>query len=124
MTYRNKVFKGALRDLVIKNKGIFVKAIIAYAESIPDPTEGDTFLPNIHELIDSRDRFKKQVNIPSRQRLLDALFKIGISEYAHDTVYQFFLDWLKHDLEKTPWVYPDKWVNPYWDKFVGARLGK
>ena len=123
-TYRHKMFKGILRDFVIKEKGIFVKAIIAYAKNIPEPTREDTFLSNIHILIDVRDEFVKHVNIPSRIELIEALFKIGISEYAHDTVYQFFIDWLINALRKSDWTMPNRWESTYWKPYVGRGKGE
>ena len=123
-TYRHQMFKGALRNLVVRNKGIFVKAIIAYANALPEPTRENTFLPNIHILMDIRDEFLERVNIPSRMELIEALFKIGISEYAHDTVYQCFLDWLAKRLGESNWVFPNRWTNPYWKEHLGARVRK
>ena len=123
-TYRHKMFKGVLRPLVIINKAIFVKAIIAYARFLESrglvPTRENTFLPNIHKMLDWRDEFLERASISSRIELIEALFTIGISEYAHDTVYQFFIDWLLWTAGRTDWVCPAKWINPYW-KLIGAN---
>ena len=123
-TYRHLMFKGGLRGFIVKQKGIFMKAIIAYAKMIPEPTRDDTFLPNIGVLFDLRDEFLEHANIPSRIELIKALFKIGISEYAHDTVYQFFIDWLLYRLRKVEWILPVKWESTYWKTLVGAKEGK
>lgn len=123
-TYRHQMFKGVLRGFIIKHKAIFMKAIIAYAKILPEPTRENTFLSNIHTLMDIRDEFKRRVNIPSREELLDAVFKIGISEYAHDTVYQFFADWLIEELRKSDWVIPNRWDNRFWKEKLGARTTK
>ena len=118
-TYRHKMFKGVLRDVVRRNKRIFINAIIAYAKSIPEPTREDTFLPNIHLLMDIRAEFMAHVNLPGRMELLDSLFKIGISEYAHDTVWQFFIDRVIKAIKAIDWVFPYKWENPYFDTVRG-----
>ena len=122
-TYRHKMFKGENRNFIIKHKGIFMRAIILYAKMIPEPTRDDTFLPNIGVLFDLRDEFLEHANIPSRIELIKALFKIGISEYAHDTVYQFFIDWFIYRLRKIAWALP-QWESPYWKTLVGAKEGK
>ena len=127
-TYRHKMFKGVLKSLVVRNKGIFVKAIIAYAKDLEAnglvPTRENTSLTNIHKMLDWRDEFLAHVNIPSRMELIESLFLIGISEYAHDTVYQFFIDWLFWTAGITDWVFPNRWTSPYWKEFVGAKEGK
>jgi len=122
-TYRHKMFKGILQELVVRNKAIFMKAIIAYANSVPEPTRDDTYLTNIHVLMDIRDEFMKHVNIPGRMKLIDALFKIAISEYAHDTVYQFFIDWLINALRKVTWTMPNRWESTYWNTYVPKGKG-
>ena len=122
-TYRHKMFKGILRELVIRNKAKFTKAIIAYANSVPEPTWDDTYLTNIHILMDIRDEFMNHINIPSRMELIEALFKIGISEYAHDTVYQFFIDWLINALRKVTWTMPNRWESTYWNTYVTRGKG-
>jgi len=123
-TYRHKMFKGEKRNFIIKHKGIFVKAIILYAKMIPEPTRDNTSLSNIHLLMDLRDEFRKHVNIPGRMELIEALFKIGISEYAHDIVYQFFIDFIVYMLKKKDWELPIKWESPYWKTLIGAKENK
>ena len=118
------MFKGGLRGYIVKHKGIFQKAIIAYARMIPEPTKDNTSLPNIHLLLDLRDEFLEHVNIPSRIELIKALFKIGISEYAHDIVYQFFIDFIVYMLKKKDWELPIKWESPYWKTLIGAKENK
>jgi len=118
------MFKGILRGIVQRNKSIFVKAIIKYANSIPEPTRDDTFLPNIHKMMGWRDEFLAHLNIPSRFDVIEALFKIGISEYAHDTVYQFFIDWLFWTAGVKDWVYPNRWESTYWNTYVRAKERK
>ena len=118
------MFKGGLRGYIVKHKGIFQKAIITYARMIPEPTRDNTSLPNIHLLMDLRDEFLEHVDIPNRIELIEALFKIGISEYAHDTVWQFFIDWLIYRLRKVLWELPIKWESTYWKTLVGTKERK
>jgi len=92
------------RGFVIKHKGVFMKAIIAFANTLPEPArEGDTDPnkkvvgdPNSPLIMDVFDKFFEYFHHEGRVELLQAARKIFIFEYDHDpdyrNMFQFFLE--------------------------------
>ena len=70
------------RRFVIKYKGIFMKAIIAFAHTLPEPTKERTRLPNTH---------------------IRAAWKILIDEYEHDGDVSDLLNWVIGEIKESDW---------------------
>ncbi len=87
------------RNYVITHKAIFRKAIIAYAEILPDPTLGNTYRANTKFWIKERDKFRKYYNNPGREALIEAAWKIWIDEYEHDGHYVDLIDVVVDDIK-------------------------
>jgi len=85
-----------MRGFVIEHKGVFEKAIIAYALILPEPTKENTLEPNCHILLDIRDRFRERNTV--KPALFEAAWKALICEYEHDPCYRNRLDWLLEEL--------------------------
>lgn len=92
-----------MRAVVIKHKGIFEKAVIAYAEGLPEPTWGSCIHPNTHILFDIRDKFLKNETNPRKRALFEAAFKLLIAEYEHDPYYRYRLDWVLEQIIDSDW---------------------
>ncbi len=97
----------SMRGFVIEHKGIFEKAIIAYANILPEPTKENTLEPNSHILIDKEEGFFKYYNNSSKTPLFKALWKVGICEYEHDPHYRHIGDWFVEELVES--VLEGKW---------------
>lgn len=83
----------SMRAFVIEHKGIFEKAIIAYAKILPEPTKENTLEPNSHILLDRKDKFFGYYCNSSKMALFEAIWKIRICEYEHDPHYRHISDW-------------------------------
>lgn len=82
------------RGFVIEHKGIFEKAIIAYAAILPEPTRDNCTNPNTHILLDAMEKFLEYDTNDSKRKLYKAAWKIGISEVEHDPSYADRGGWL------------------------------
>ena len=91
------------RQYVIKHKDIFMKAITAYASILPEVTRENTELPNTHILIDKRDKFFTHERNIGRKPLMEAVWKVLLSEYEHDIYYRNRFDWLLEELANSGW---------------------
>ena len=103
------MLKGKMRGFVIKHKGVFMKAIIAFAKILEEPTKENTTRHNTHILIDIRDKYFKLDNLPARKELMKAIWKIGIVEYEHDGHYSFRGDWVLEEIHKSDWKQRPIW---------------
>ena len=116
------------REYVIKHKSIFMKAIIAYASILPEPTELKTYRHNTQRLIDSWDKLLKYYDCPARNELMRAVRKIHIDEYEHDEHYANLHDFLieemvNSDYETRPCGHPfEYWNEP--EPYGGGYLIK
>lgn len=91
------------RQFVIEHKGIFMKAIVAFADILPEPTKENTVRHNTHVLIDLRDKFLRYDTIANRTKLYEAAWKIFIAEYEHDADETYRFDWLVEELANSDW---------------------
>jgi len=82
--YAKSMLTGTMRGFVIKHKGIFLKAIIAFAKILPEPKREDCKRPNSPVLFDIWDRLLKHLSLVSRIPLFKAARKLHIAEYEHD----------------------------------------
>jgi len=88
-----------MRGFVIKHKAIFEKAIIAYADILPDPTYENVLEPNSHVLLDMRNKFFSYYHNPSKMNLFQATWKIAIAENEHDPHYRSLVfGWLVEEV--------------------------
>ena len=76
-----------------------MKAIIAYAKILPEPTLENTYVPNTKFWIKERDKFRKYHINKNRQPLIDAAWKILIAEYEHDGYYADLMDVVVEDIK-------------------------
>ena len=91
------------RDLIIKYKGIFTKALIWFAKRLPEPTRENVIRPNSKVLLDMRDEFFKCEDNGGRHELFEAIWKIFIVEYEHDIYYSNRIDWLVEQAVNRGW---------------------
>ena len=128
MVLVNQMLKGAMRDFIIRHKGIFEKAIIAYAKILPEPTKDNILHPNTQKLLDMRDKFFLYEDNRGKEKLFGAGFKILIAEYEHDPYYHYRFDWLLEEIVNSGWKprpmgYPNKfWREP--EPYGGGYLVK
>lgn len=101
------------RTFIIKQKGIFQKAIIAYASSLPEPTKERTRLPNTHILIDTEEWFFNHYTNKGRKALLKAFWKIVIVENEHDGDMSDLLNAVLGKIKESDWKprlkHPKNW---------------
>lgn len=107
------------RALVIEHKAIFLKAIIAFAKILPEPTRENVSYPNTLIIMDIRDKFFTLHANPGRTAMYKAAFKIliffyekmwkiFICEYEHDPRPRHIFDWLVEELVEA--VISGRWV--------------
>ena len=112
-TWMVKTAKG----FVVKNKGIFMKAIIAYANTLPENTKENTCKPNTHRLIDAWDKVLGYYDCPQRNELMRAISKIHINEYEHDLHYASIMDFGIEELVNNDWgTRPCGHPNEFWNE--------
>ncbi len=102
MNLNQWILKGA-RQFVIEHKGIFQKAIIAFASVFPEPTIENTTHPNTHILIGTKGKFLEYEDNPGRKALFEAAWKIFIAEYEHDPYYRYRFDWILEQILESDW---------------------
>ncbi len=111
----NRMLSGKMRGFVIKHKGIFMKAIIAFANSLTEPTRDNVIHPNTLKLLDFQDRFFEYEDNPGREELFRAVFRVLIAEYEHDPYYHYRFDWLLEQIVNSGWKpRPMGFPNKYW----------
>ena len=76
------------RQFVIEHKDLFMKAIIAFADTLPEPTKENTIIPNTYPMIRIWDKLLEMEDNPGREPLFKALKKITVSEHEHDYYYK------------------------------------
>ena len=129
-----------IRDFVIKHKGIFEKAIIAYAKALPEPTkemgrDGYCLEPTSHVLLDFREKFRSYYANPTKQALFEAGWKIAIDENEHDPHYRdIVFGWLVEELVEAVldgrWPprrsgHPSSsWKEPQHGKYRGRKFAR
>ncbi len=91
------------RAFVIKCKGVLRKVVIWYASKIPEPTKENTLEPNVHLLLDIRDKFFEYYDIVShdkngRKEMWWAAWKILITEVEHDPHYRNIFFWFLEEI--------------------------
>ncbi len=80
------------------------KALKAFDEKFPEPTEENTWHPNSHRLIRIRDEFFKHCHLDeSRQKLLRLGTNFVIVIYDYDPPYRMMIDWWARMLEIQNW---------------------
>ena len=93
-----------------------IKAI-TIARKIPVPTKENCKYPNSHILIDIRDEFFENLDMPTRYMPLWFLFNGAIIIYEYDPPYRHFIDYLLKSIKNNPdWLplatgYPNRWWN-------------
>lgn len=80
-------------------KAPLLKAICLLAKKYPEPTKENTCWANTHLLIDIWKKFDKYHHNDQRKELFDAVFRIFIATYEHDSYYAFMFDWLMKELK-------------------------
>ena len=85
---------------------------------LPEPTKENCKYQNTHYLIDYRDDFFNRLDMPTRDWILEALFKFFIIVYEYDPPYRHFIDYLLQSIKDN-----DKWLplkegfpNRWWNK--------
>lgn len=89
------------RAFVIEHKGIFQKAIIAFALILPEPTRENTLEPNSHILLGKWDKFFGYYSNSSKTRLFKSIRKITVFVYEHDPHYRHLIDWWLEEILET-----------------------
>ncbi len=88
-----KRLRGSFREYVIKHKAVLEKIIIWYAKGLPEMVREDTDEHNTRIMFDQRDDFFSHMMNPNKKAVLEAIFKIVISEYKHDPNWQQWGDY-------------------------------
>lgn len=116
------------RDFIIEHKGLFCKALIAFARVLPEPTKETTVRPNTHRLLDVKDEFFEHEDNPGREEVLRAIWKIGTVIYEHDIYYSNRVDWVVEKIANGNWVTrPCGHPNTHWNEpepYGGGHLIK
>ena len=113
---RQVMLTGAMKNFIVKHKAIFMEAIIAYAEILPDYREHAIILKNTETLIEAKDKFLREHDITGRKELIDSACTITIDEYEHDPHYAYFTDYMMKEC-KDKWVFEDNLeIPPGWFK--------
>jgi len=111
-----------LRDILMSRMNPFRKLIKlnrlieVILKGFPDPTIENTWHPNTHRLIVMRDDFFTHLKMPSRHKVLWAIWKYTIYAYDYVPVYRYLIDrtlelWLKSGWEFSESTKPER----YWE---------
>jgi len=98
MTYDGLQYRmlKTIRGFIIEHKGIFEKAIIAYANALPDPDTHECIHPNVPILKRIRDKFMGYLRV--KRDLYAAAWKIIIDEYEHDPDHRAFAEFILEEI--------------------------
>lgn len=88
-------------DILRKRRGYFIdkvkrplmKALIILAKRYPEPTRENCKKWNTHTLLDIWDEFFEYEDNPGRNGLFQAIRKLTVGEYEHDSYYAQRMDW-------------------------------
>ena len=122
------MLQSPMRQFIIEHKGMFEKAIIAYANCLPEVTRRNTIHPNTHLLLDFEERFFGYYTNPQRVPLWRAVFKIAEAEYEHDPEKKYLIDVIFEWVANSNWIprplgHPrETWCEP--EPYGGGHLIK
>jgi len=84
-----------LRQYVVeKIKAPLLKAICVLGLRYPEPTIENTSHPNTKILMEVRDKFLEYEQNKARRGMFEALWRMLICEYEHDSYYRHRIDWV------------------------------
>ena len=102
-----------LRDYVVdKIKTPLMKAICTLARRYPIPTQENTAHPNTRTLLEIMEAFLKYEDNPGRKPMFEALWRMLVCEYEHDSYYRSRIDFVIEKLKRYSWT-PRPLEHPY-----------
>jgi len=93
------------RLITLRNVRLLLKIKKRIEGKIPSPTKENTWHPNTHAMIDTRDWFFQHVKLEGRRaRVLRIIWDSIIIMHDFDIVYRFYIDKAGEKLREVKWI--------------------
>jgi hypothetical protein len=110
-----KMLRSPLRDYIIKHKAVLEKVLIWYAKGLPEMVRESPDENNTRAIYTVANDFFSHLQNDSKKPVLEAIFKIIISEYKHDPNWQQWADYCIGKLIDNGWQrLPEGQPSDFW----------